>query len=94
MSQKSTGTEVLEDSSLCWNPEDAGFNTGSSNRIGELASKSEGSRQAKSKDSLCLVFVGCHQKVGPKSKVNLPASKKKIRLRKVLTGRQSSLFCS
>lgn len=36
MSQKSTGTEVLEDSSLCWNPEDAGFNTGSSNRIGEL----------------------------------------------------------
>lgn len=91
MSQKSTGTEVLEDSSLCWNPEDAGFNTGSSNRIGELASKSEGSRQAKSKDSLCLVFVGCHQKVGPKSKVNLPASKKKNQIKKSPHGKTEQL---
>ena len=64
--------------SLCWNPENAGFDTGGGNRIDELASKSKAKWAESQASFFHVLYMGCHKKVGPRFRVGLPASNNQI----------------
>lgn len=65
--------------SLHKNPEKVAFNTSCSNRMDELANKSDGKRQKAKVSFIYVLYIGCHQKVRPRFRVDLSAARNLIK---------------